>query len=158
MTLGPTMAEKTSMRRRKYNLTRGTGALKRGIAERDRDGVKSQLDKLNVLFRLFEQTHDLYDQTLANEDDIDTGTEYFCAAERTYIEAVSDAHKFISLIDMTKYNVGTVGDNVETVCDNVETVGVNAEAVGDNVETVGDNIETVGDNVGTVGDNAENSW
>ena len=127
------MAEKTFMRRRKYNLTRGTGALKRGIAERDRDGVKSQLDKLNVLFRLFEQTHDLYDHTLANEDDIDTSTEYFCAAERTYIEAVSDAHKFLSLIDMTKYNVGTVGDNVETVGDNVETVGVNAEAVGDNV-------------------------
>ena len=52
MTLGPTMAEKTSMGRRKYNLTRGTGALKRCIAERDRDGVKSQLDKLKVLFTL----------------------------------------------------------------------------------------------------------
>ena len=109
------MAEKTSMRRRKYNLTRGTGALKRGIAERDRDVVKSQLDKLKVLFRLFEQTHDLYDRTLVNEDDIDTSTEYFCAAERTYIEAVSDAHKFLSFIDRTKYNVETVGDNVETV-------------------------------------------
>ena len=120
MTLGPTMAEKTSMRRRKYNLTRGTWALKRGIAERDRDVVKSQLDKLKVLFRLFEQTHDLYDQTLANEDDIDNSTEYFCAAARTYIEAVSDAHKFLSLIDMTKYNVETVGDNVETVGDKLK--------------------------------------
>ena len=63
MTFGPTMAEKTSMGRRKYNLTRGTGALKRCIAERDRYGVKTQLVKLKVLFTLFEQTHDLYDQT-----------------------------------------------------------------------------------------------
>ena len=165
------MAEKMSMIRREYNLTRGTGALKRGVAERDRDVVNSQLDKLKVLFRLFEQTHDLYDQTLANEDDIDNSTEYFCAAERTYIEAVSDAHTFLSSIrhcsliggssmnsiygDVIKFNVETVGDNVETVGDNAETVGDNVETVGDNAETVGDNAETVGDNAETVGDNEE---
>ena len=43
-------------------------------------------------------THDLYDQTLADEDDIDNSAEYFSTAERTYIEAVSDAHKFLSPI------------------------------------------------------------
>ena len=92
MILGPTMAEKTSMGRQKYNLTRGTGALKRCIAEQDRYGVKSLLVKLKVLFTLFEQTHNLYDHTLANEDDIDNSTEYFCAAERTFISKQYPMH------------------------------------------------------------------
>ena len=88
MTLGPTMADKTSRGRRKASLTKGTGALKRCIAEQDRDGVNSQLDKLKVLFTLFEQTHDSYHETLADEDDIDISAEYFCAAERTYRSSI----------------------------------------------------------------------
>ena len=70
--------------------------LKLCIAEQDRDGVKSQLDKLKVLFTIFERAHDSYHQTLADEEDIDNSAEYFSPAERNYIVAVSDAHKFLS--------------------------------------------------------------
>ena len=58
-----TMAEKTNRGTRKANLTKGTGALRRYIAEQDRDGVKTQLDRLKVLFTIFEQAHDTYQAT-----------------------------------------------------------------------------------------------
>ena len=93
-----TMAEKTNRGTRKANLTKGTGALRRYIAEQDRDGVKTQLDKLKVLFTIFEQAHDTYHQTLADESDIETSAEYFNSAEGTYIEEISNAHKWLSPI------------------------------------------------------------
>ena len=55
-----TMAEKTNRGTRKANLTKGTGVLRRYIAEQDGDGVKTQLDKLKVLFTKFEEAHDTY--------------------------------------------------------------------------------------------------
>ena len=91
-----TMAEKTNRGTRRANLTKGTGALRRYIAEQDRDGVKFQLDKLKVLFTIFEQVHDIYHQTLADESDIATSAEYFSSAEGTYIEEVANAHKWLS--------------------------------------------------------------
>ena len=93
-----TMAEKRNRGTRKANLTKGTGALRRYIAEQDRDGVKTQLDKLKVLFTIFEQAHDTYHQTLADESDIETSAEYFNSAEGTYIEEISNAHKWLSPI------------------------------------------------------------
>ena len=65
-----TMTEKTSRgTTRKGNLTKGTGP--------DRDGVKSQLDKLKVPFTIFEQAHETYHHTLADGDDIENSAEYF---------------------------------------------------------------------------------
>ena len=52
-----TMAQKMNRGTSKANLTKGTGALRRYIAEQDRDDVKTQLDKLKVLFTIFEHAH-----------------------------------------------------------------------------------------------------
>ena len=60
------VSNKTIRVSRKANLTRGIGALRCLIAERDSDGVSSQLAKLKVLFEIFEQAHDTYNETLAD--------------------------------------------------------------------------------------------
>ena len=85
------VSNKTIRDSRKANLTRGIGALRRLIAERDSDGVSSQLAKLKVLFEKFEQAHDTYNETLADENDIHTSADYFSAVEGTYINAITNA-------------------------------------------------------------------
>ena len=92
------VSNKTIRRTRKANLTKGIGALRRLIGERDSDGVSSQLAKLKVLFEKFEQAHDIYNETFADENDIQTSADYFSAAEGTYINEITNAHDWISSV------------------------------------------------------------
>ena len=70
------VSNKTIRGSRKANFTKGIGSLGRLIAERDSDGVSSQLAKLKVVFEKFEQANDTYNETLADENGILTSADY----------------------------------------------------------------------------------
>ena len=95
---------KVARGRRKTAVTRGIGSLRRSVADEDIAAVKTQLSKLKLTFKDFEDSHDLFHKSLEDETDLSESEHYFFTAENDYIETVTQVKQWLSNVDKSDVN------------------------------------------------------
>lgn len=108
-------------RNRKSAVSRHLGTLARRVAEEDVDGTHERLDTLKSAFRLLEEAHDNYHETLTTDADIMASETWFSDIECKYIDGIKSAKLWLKSYSNSVSPAG-VRDNASDVSDSASTV------------------------------------
>ena len=105
------MADKKTIRRqRKSVVSRHVNALKRFIVEENKAEVTSRREKLMKSFNEFEMAHEVYHDTLEDQDAIEKSDKFSFEVQDTYIAALKSATDWIRSVGDPDQKVKPAGD------------------------------------------------
>ena len=87
-------------RQRKAVITRLLGKIQRLVVESEVEGVRQKLVQIKESFNEFEAAHDVYHDTLEDEEGIEESDIWFAEVERAYIAGVKEAKWWLQSLEV----------------------------------------------------------